>query len=60
MPASELITWEQCPTCRQPAAVGWWQGRPVEFDCPQGCSVLPDQLDVRCAHEGAPLDRRPL
>lgn len=45
MPDSERVTWEECPQCRETAAVGWWQGRPVEFDCPQGCPVSLDQFD---------------
>jgi hypothetical protein len=46
MPNSERITWEPCPGCGQPAAVGWLDGRPVEFDCPDGCLVSVDQLDL--------------
>lgn len=46
MPDSELVTWEECPECRDTAAVGWWHGHPVEFDCPHGCAVNPDRLDV--------------
>jgi len=45
MPASERVTWEECPSCGEPAAVGWWHGRPVEFDCPEGCRVSLEQLE---------------
>ncbi|SMO77857.1 hypothetical protein SAMN06273567_104135 [Geodermatophilus aquaeductus] len=36
---SERVTWETCPGCRRPAAVGWLDGDPVEFDCPRECPV---------------------
>jgi hypothetical protein len=36
---SERVTWETCPECRRPAAVGWVDGDPVEFDCPQECTL---------------------
>jgi hypothetical protein len=39
MADSERITWETCPSCGQPAAVGWSGTRPVEFDCMKGCRV---------------------
>jgi hypothetical protein len=35
---SERVTWEICLECRRPAAVGWIDGNPVEFDCPRGCT----------------------
>lgn len=50
---SERVTWEQCPRCGRSAAVGWgmpWTGRtsaeevPVEYDCPSGCELDPDEL----------------
>jgi hypothetical protein len=36
---SERVTWETCPECRRPAAVGWVDGNPVEFDCPRECTL---------------------
>jgi hypothetical protein len=46
---SERISWENCPTCGSPAAVGWttvlWvagesrEEGPIEFDCPSGCHL---------------------
>jgi hypothetical protein len=36
---SERVTWEICPECRRPAAVGWVDGSPVQFDCPRGCTL---------------------
>jgi hypothetical protein len=45
MPDSERVTWEECPSCRQPAAVGWVNDRPVEFDCPAGCRLSVDQFE---------------
>jgi hypothetical protein len=41
---SDRVTWESCPSCARPAAVGWIDGDPVEFDCPRGCSLSTDQL----------------
>jgi hypothetical protein len=41
---SDRVTWESCPSCARPAAVGWIDGHPVEFDCPRGCSLSTDQL----------------
>jgi NTE family protein len=43
---SESVTWENCPTCERPAAVGWLDGSPVEFDCPSGCDVDAKQLSA--------------
>jgi hypothetical protein len=53
---SERVTWETCPACGRPAAVGWFDGDPVEFDCPRGCSlptremtaVFTPRRDLRC------------
>src|SRR5438445_11830388 len=39
MDPSERVTWEDCPNCGRPAAVGWLNGHPIEFDCPAGCSL---------------------
>ncbi len=46
---SDRVTWETCPVCGDPAALGWEllegpDGAPVggilvEFDCPNGCLV---------------------
>ena len=41
---SERVTWETCPECRRPAAVGWVDGDPVEFDCPQECTLTAGEL----------------
>jgi len=41
---SDSVTWETCPTCERPAAVGWLDGSPVEFDCTAGCDLDPKQL----------------
>jgi hypothetical protein len=46
MEASERVTWEDCPSCQRPAAVGWVNGQAVEFDCPGGCSVTLAQLQT--------------
>ena len=43
---SESVTWETCPTCERPAAVGWLDGNPVEFDCPAGCHLDRKQLSA--------------
>jgi len=45
MDPSERVTWENCPNCGRPAAVGWLNGRPIEFDCPAGCSL--DSAEVQ-------------
>ena len=39
MVVSERVTWETCPSCGRPAAVGWVGEQPVEFDCPGRCWV---------------------
>jgi hypothetical protein len=44
MDTSERISWEDCPICRRPAAVGWPGGQPVEFDCPRGCRPSGEQV----------------
>ncbi len=49
MEASERVTWEDCPGCRRAAAVGWVDGRPVEFDCPRGCRLSEEQVQVFAA-----------
>ena len=41
---TESITWESCPTCHRPAAVGWLEGVPLEFDCPAGCRLTEVQI----------------
>lgn len=41
---SDSVTWETCPNCHRPAAVGWQNGMAVEFDCPAGCSITRDQV----------------
>ncbi|WP_029432760.1 hypothetical protein [Blastococcus sp. URHD0036] len=54
MDASERVTWEDCPTCRRPAAVGWVGGQPTEFDCPGGCRLSVAQIDVFAARRARP------
>ena len=56
MEASERVTWEDCPNCRRAAAVGWVNGRPVEFDCPRGCCLSAEQVQAFDARHG----RRPV
>jgi hypothetical protein len=41
---SERVTWETCPGCRRPAAVGWVDGDPVGFDCPRECTLSAGEL----------------
>jgi hypothetical protein len=41
---SERVTWETCPECRRPAAVGWVDRDPVEFDCPRECTLSAAEL----------------
>jgi hypothetical protein len=36
---TERISWEVCPRCGGPAAVGWVDGTAVEFDCLRGCEL---------------------
>jgi hypothetical protein len=48
---SERITWEQCPSCGDTAAVGWIRDEPVEFDCVHNCDLTQEQM--------ATLQRRP-
>ena len=54
--ASERITWEECPSCRRPAAVGWHDELIVEFDCPNGCGLTGAQTRALAATLGAGLD----
>ena len=41
---SERVTWETCPNCQRLAAVGWLDGMPMEFDCPNGCSITRSRM----------------
>jgi hypothetical protein len=51
---SDRVTWEGCPICGEPAAVGWVTlvGRdagaasedPMEFDCPSRCDLTVDEM----------------
>ena len=41
---SERITWEQCPSCGDAAAVGWIRDEPVEFDCVRNCDLTQEQM----------------
>ena len=54
MEPSERVTWEGCPQCRRVAAVGWVDGRPVEFDCPGGCRLDAAQVKVFAVRRGTP------
>jgi hypothetical protein len=54
MEATERVTWEDCPNCRRPAAVGWLRGRPTGFDCPHGCRLSSGQVEVLTAAVGRP------
>jgi hypothetical protein len=56
MEASERVTWENCPSCQRPAAVGWMDGQAVEFDCPSGCSPTSAQVQAIAArHRQSPV-----
>ena len=54
MEPSERVTWEDCPTCRRAAAVGWVNGWPTEFDCPRGCCLSAEQIQAFAARRGRP------
>ena len=54
MEPKERVTWENCPNCRRAAAVGWVDGRPVEFDCPRGCCLDTEQARALSAGHGRP------
>jgi hypothetical protein len=57
---SERVTWEDCPRCGGPAAVGWAAAAegvarsarelPVEFDCAGGCRLTPAELRLLGRH----------
>jgi len=49
MDASERITWEDCPACGGPVAVGWLDGHPSEVDCAGGCRLRVDQVPISAA-----------
>ncbi|MGZ4537498.1 MAG: hypothetical protein ACXVX8_03915 [Blastococcus sp.] len=51
---SDQITWEECPHCGHPAAVGWVGEVSVEFDCRRGCT-LPDRQIRDTPWRGLPL-----
>jgi hypothetical protein len=53
---NERVTWEDCPNCPRAAAVGWLNGRPVEYDCPRGCCLNAEQVQAFDARHG----RRPV
>jgi hypothetical protein len=46
MEASDRVTWMRCPNCQRPAAVGWLDARPIEFDCPGGCHPSEEQVQA--------------
>jgi hypothetical protein len=54
MGTSERVTWEDCPVCGRPAAVGWVDRHLVEFDCPGGCRVSEVQSKVLANRLGGP------
>jgi hypothetical protein len=56
MESNERVTWEDCPNCQRAAAVGWVNGRPVEYDCPRGCCLSVEQVQAFDARHG----RRPV
>jgi hypothetical protein len=41
---TDRVTWEPCPRCGEPAAVGWTGEVVAEFDCRHGCAVTEEQL----------------
>jgi hypothetical protein len=43
---SDQVTWETCPGCGGPAAVGWQDGSVTEFDCSRGCVLTEEQRAV--------------
>jgi hypothetical protein len=61
---SERVTWEGCPTCGKPAAVGWaapvgneagdGSAYPLEFDCPSRCQLTADELSRAFGKPEAP------
>jgi hypothetical protein len=57
MEISERVTWEDCPTCGRPAAVGWVDKHLVEFDCPGGCRMSEEQSEVLRTRFGRPAIR---
>lgn len=52
---SERITWTTCPHCGGPAAIGWLQERPIEFDCTAGCTVTDRELLCQATAPYGPL-----
>jgi hypothetical protein len=63
---SQRITWEMCPRCGRPAAVGWLPAvgiggdpigeDPVEFDCVAGCQLSSSGIAAAFGtHRGTPL-----
>lgn len=54
MDTNERVTWEDCPVCGRPAAVGWVDKQLVELDCPRGCRVSEQQIQVFRARFGQP------
>ena len=54
MDFSERVTWEDCPTCRRIAVVGWVDGAPAEFDCTGGCHLSSEQARAFAARRARP------
>jgi hypothetical protein len=53
---SDRVTWEICPCCGLPAAVGWLDDSPVEFDCLAGCTLTEDQVQAFSDRRRAPVE----
>lgn len=51
--SSDVVTWEACPDCAAPAALGWVGRTVVEIDCVSGCE-LPDALRDAVVRTAAP------
>ncbi|NYJ07186.1 hypothetical protein [Petropleomorpha daqingensis] len=57
---SDRVTWEKCPKCGAPAAVGWttvaWasgepvEDEPTEIDCTSGCQLNSDEVQDAFDH----------
>ncbi len=54
MESTERVTWENCPNCQRPAAVGWRSGRFTGFDCPHGCRLSAGQIEGLTSGLGRP------
>jgi hypothetical protein len=52
MDLSDGVTLEDCPTCQRVAAVGWFDGQVLAFDCPAGCRLTAQQREAFAARRG--------